>query len=176
MGLTATWRSNRTFTCPGRGCLRSYYRRSQYQWRTAGGVRAAGAAGTGAFAIVGVSRFDAHRCTGGASYLLRVRYRVARVGGSFGHQHSQSFEFRRVGYEFCGFAALFPPQAYTSMKTVCTCGFEYGDFVARHQIPAGARFNCPRCDSELRAEATLPAGEPPPPRTVSALEGDSGVR
>jgi hypothetical protein len=40
------------------------------------------------------------------------------------------------------------------MNTVCTCGFDYSDFVAQHQIPGDAKFNCPRCDIELQAAFT----------------------
>jgi len=58
------------------------------------------------------------------------------------------------------------------MKTVCICGFEYGDFVAHHQIPAGAKFNCPGCDTELLTEVTPSASKPDAPRAVTdtALE------
>lgn len=46
------------------------------------------------------------------------------------------------------------------MKTVCTCGFDYGDFVAHHQIPGGAKLNCPGCDIELLNACTPAAAEP----------------
>jgi hypothetical protein len=45
------------------------------------------------------------------------------------------------------------------MKTVCTCGFDYGDFVAQHQIPDDAKFSCPGCDTELQIANALPALE-----------------
>ena len=48
------------------------------------------------------------------------------------------------------------------MKTICTCGFDYGDFVTHHQIPAGAKFNCPGCDIEMQTEVSPSAGTPVP--------------
>ena len=45
------------------------------------------------------------------------------------------------------------------MNTVCTCGFDYSDFVAQHQIPEDAKFNCPRCDIELRTAFTGPVAQ-----------------
>jgi hypothetical protein len=45
------------------------------------------------------------------------------------------------------------------VNTVCTCGFDYSDFVAQHQIPEDAKFNCPRCDIELRTAFTGPVAQ-----------------
>jgi hypothetical protein len=33
------------------------------------------------------------------------------------------------------------------MSTLCPCGFDCSDFLAHHQISAGARVNCPACDN-----------------------------
>jgi hypothetical protein len=63
------------------------------------------------------------------------------------------------GHKYCSLVDLFQPRRDAPMNTVCTCGFDYGDFVAQHQIPRDARFNCPRCDIELQSGFTGPAAE-----------------
>jgi hypothetical protein len=50
------------------------------------------------------------------------------------------------------------------MNCVCTCGFDYADFIAHHQIPGGSKFNCPGCDMELQAVSTPPVAESSPLR------------
>jgi hypothetical protein len=48
------------------------------------------------------------------------------------------------------------------MSVLCLCGFDCSDFMARHQISADARVNCPACDEallpsmELAREAGMP--------------------
>jgi len=42
------------------------------------------------------------------------------------------------------------------MKTICSCGFDCGPFIAAHAIPAGGRFDCPGCEQAVQAaEETL---------------------
>jgi hypothetical protein len=35
------------------------------------------------------------------------------------------------------------------MSCVCSCGFDYSAFVEKHQIPLGARVECPECQSSV---------------------------
>ena len=35
------------------------------------------------------------------------------------------------------------------MKTMCVCGFDCTEFVAHHEIPSAAQFNCPNCEIPL---------------------------
>jgi hypothetical protein len=40
------------------------------------------------------------------------------------------------------------------MLTTCKCGFDSAEFISRHDIADGARFECPVCGAER--EARLP--------------------
>jgi hypothetical protein len=35
------------------------------------------------------------------------------------------------------------------MSCVCSCGFDYSAFVEKHQIPPGARIECPECQCSV---------------------------
>jgi hypothetical protein len=50
----------------------------------------------------------------------------------------------------------------TSMNTTCSCGFDCSDFITHHSISAGARFECPRCESTVYAAeiSEAPSAEP----------------
>jgi hypothetical protein len=39
--------------------------------------------------------------------------------------------------------------------TTCECGYDCADFISRHDIAAGARFECPVC-GDVRTVSSLP--------------------
>jgi hypothetical protein len=69
----------------------------------------------------------------------------------------------------------FWPVSEPVMNILCPCGFDCSDFIAHHQIPADAQFNCPACDNAMRRKSLeLAQGSNVPESSEMTSAGEMG--